>query len=161
MTLSSISSTALLADRPDLIPILAEWFHREWGHISVDRTPERYARLLHENLNRDKIPLTVIAFEDDLPVGTASLDVNDLDDQDGLSPWLASVVVEPDRRGKGLGTALIRRIEDEAKRLGVKTLYLWTEDADTLYVRLGWKRRETRPYRDVTIVVMEKNLETE
>lgn len=154
-------STALLADHPDLVPTLSRWFHREWGHISADRTPERYARLLGDNLNRDQIPLTVIAFEGTRPVGTASLDVNDLDDQDELSPWLASVVVEPDCRGKGLGTALIRRIEDEAKRLGVKTLYLWTEDADALYVRLGWKRRQTRPYRDVTIVVMEKNLEAE
>lgn len=151
-------STALLADRPDLVPLLAGWFHREWGHISADRTPERYARLLSDNLNRDNIPLTVVAFENGRPVGTASLDVNDLDDQDDLSPWLASVVVEPELRGKGLGTALIRRIEEEARRFGVQTLYLWTEDADALYARLGWRRRETRKYRDAEIIVMEKAL---
>lgn len=151
-------SLALLADHPELIPTLAAWFHREWGHISTNRTPEHYARLLRDNLNRDRVPLTLVAFANGKPIGTASLDSNDLDTQTELSPWLASVVVAPDARGKGIGTKLINGIESEAKRLSITKLYLWTEHSDALYARLGWIRRGVERYHATDIVIMEKTL---
>jgi len=71
-----------------------------------------------------------------------------------LSPWLASVFVPPEHRGKGIGTALTRRIMDEAKALDVGTLYLFTPDRETFYSRLGWTVLERPEYRREQIVIM-------
>ena len=151
---------ALLVDHPDLIPTLAHWFLREWGHISANRRQAHYAKLLTENLNRDKVPFTIIAFDGKYPVGTASLDANDLDTQSELTPWLASVVVAPEYRGKGIASILIKHIENEAYKMGIRTLYLWTEDADALFLKLGWRHLDKRRYHDTDIMVMEKKLES-
>ncbi|MBK8006160.1 MAG: GNAT family N-acetyltransferase [Gemmatimonadetes bacterium] len=56
-----------------------------------------------------------------------------------LSPWLASVFVRPDRRGKGLGQALARRVLLEAAALGHARVYLFTTDQAGWYARMGWQ----------------------
>ncbi|AHG50190.1 hypothetical protein RLEG12_00885 (plasmid) [Rhizobium leguminosarum bv. trifolii CB782] len=56
-----------------------------------------------------------------------------------LSPWLKSLFVHPFHRKKGIATRLIKQLEEEALRLGCKSLYLITEDARLLYERSGWQ----------------------
>ena len=143
-----------LADRLDVIPTLARWLHEQWGHMAPGRSVETAEAHLRGCCNRNAIPLAAVALSDSKPVGVACLVEHDMDTRKDLSPWLASVFVPPEHRGKGIGTALTRRIMNEAKALNVGTLYLFTPDRETFYSRLGWTVLERTEYRGEKIVIM-------
>ncbi|MGI9412267.1 MAG: GNAT family N-acetyltransferase [Hyphomicrobiales bacterium] len=54
-------------------------------------------------------------------------------------PWLAAFLVGQAHRGQGIGTALVKGIEDEAKRLGIGAIYTSTDSAGGLLERLDWR----------------------
>lgn len=61
----------------------------------------------------------------------------------GLSPLgqiglLRSVAVDPTQRGLGLATGLVEALEQEARRLGLTTLFLLTTDAGDFFGRRGY-----------------------
>ncbi|GIV79182.1 GNAT family N-acetyltransferase [Litorilinea aerophila] len=144
-----------LADHPHLVPTLAHWHHEQWGRINSHKTlADRLARL-QGHLQRRAIPTTFVALANGEPVGCASLVLHDLPDRVDLTPWLASVYVLPQRRHQGIGRALVRRVEDEARALGVPTLYLYTPDRQQFYAHLGWSVVEERVYRGEVITLME------
>src|SRR5690606_25859306 len=51
-----------------------------------------------------------------------------------------SLAVAPRWRGAGLGAALVAAAEAEARRLGVRRLYLLTTTASAFFARLGYQR---------------------
>lgn len=53
--------------------------------------------------------------------------------------WLADVIVDPQRRGQGLGKLLVEGIVEELDGLGLRRTLLMTRDAHTLYGRHGWE----------------------
>lgn len=148
----------MLADHPELCPTLAQWRWEEWGHLTPDRPLEQWIEQLADLAHHDHIPLTVIAFDEDQPAGLASLVFHDMDTREDLSPWLAGVLVAPAFRGRGHGAALVTAIEEHAARLGVETLYLYTNSAQGLYEKLGWEEIEREAYRGREVVIMEKKL---
>lgn len=52
--------------------------------------------------------------------------------------WICDVFVDPDHRGRGLGTWLVDAIRDDLTRDGVYRLLLATRDAHEVYGRLGF-----------------------
>ena len=56
--------------------------------------------------------------------------------------------------GGGVGSALVRRVVEEARALGVKTLYLYTPDRERFYARTGWSVLERTEYMGVKVVIM-------
>jgi ribosomal protein S18 acetylase RimI-like enzyme len=69
----------------------------------------------------------------------------------GLRAWVEDVVVDADRRGRGIGEALLTAAVEEAAKRGAKTLDLTSrptrEAANRLYQRVGFELRETNVYR--------------
>ena len=133
---------AYLDEHLDAIPSLAAWHRDAWlavtPHLSVaDRIAGFTARA-----RRGSIPTGFVALVDSAVVGMACLVECDVESHRHLTPWLASVLVAPAHRGKGIGSALTRRATEEAATLGVSTLYLFTFDKQRFYARLGWSRRE-------------------
>ena len=61
------------------------------------------------------------------------------------------MVVNAAHRQRGYGTALIRHLQAESRRLGLKSLNLTSqptrEAANRLYRRMGFLQRETNVYR--------------
>jgi amino-acid N-acetyltransferase len=57
----------------------------------------------------------------------------------GETGLLRSVAVAPARRGLGLGRALVAEAEEEARREGVRMLYLLTETAEDYFAALGYR----------------------
>lgn len=84
-------------------------------------------------------PVTFVAIEGGRCVGTVSIFGNDLKTQSELKPWLAAIIVSPEFRKQGIGSALISRACSVAKALGYGILYLRTEHAAQYYERLGWE----------------------
>jgi N-acetylglutamate synthase-like GNAT family acetyltransferase len=67
------------------------------------------------------------------------------------------VYVLPEFRGQGIGSQLVRAIEDVATRLQLERLYLFTPDREDFYARLGWSVLETAEYRQHSNVIMTKS----
>ncbi len=143
-----------LADHPECIPTLAEWHFHQWSYLSPGDSLERRAAMLRSHSGRRQIPTTFVALADVVPIGCASLIEYDMDTRMHLSPWMASVYVDPEHRRRGTGTALVQRVVDEARALGVSTLYLYTPDREGFYSHLGWQVLERTLYRGYQQVVM-------
>ena len=62
-------SIAYLADHPEYLPIVAGWVYGYWGHLLPGANLEMIERRFHTHLNRDILPLTVIALAEGQPVG--------------------------------------------------------------------------------------------
>jgi ribosomal protein S18 acetylase RimI-like enzyme len=64
----------------------------------------------------------------------------------GLECYLAELYVVPERRGRGLGRALLEAAIDAARRRGADTMDLGTSEEDVvarrLYERMGFTNRE-------------------
>ena len=143
-----------LADHRDHIPRLAEWLHAQWGYLHENDSVERRAARLESRATRGGIPVTFVAVEGEALLGSASLVQDDLETRPELAPWLASVFVAPEHRGRGVASALVRRVVDEARNSEVSRLYLWTTDQERLYARLGWEPVERLRFQGEDIVVM-------
>jgi len=148
-----------LAECPALTETVAAWEFGEWGHLNPGETlAEREAWMRRETLNSDRAPLTFVALDDEgCAIGTAALLFDDLKG-DPRNPWLASVYVPPERRGQGIASALVRTVEDAARRFGYRQLYLFTSTAPKLYAGLGWRALETMRYRGDEIQIMDRAL---
>jgi N-acetylglutamate synthase-like GNAT family acetyltransferase len=84
-----------------------------------------------------------------------------LPSRDDLSPWLASVYVDPPFRNRGIGASLVQRVAQEARTLGFPTLYLFTPDRAAFYANLGWQVVERDEWNGCQVTVMELKLNQE
>jgi ribosomal protein S18 acetylase RimI-like enzyme len=69
----------------------------------------------------------------------------------GFRAWIEDVVVDGSVRGRGVGAALVHEAIKRANEAGARTVDLTSrpsrEEANRLYVRLGFEARETNVYR--------------
>jgi predicted N-acetyltransferase YhbS len=147
-----------LVERPDLAVQVAVWGHGEWGHLNSGETLEQRIIRIRGKMNVDRVPVAFVALGDDGGItGTASLIFDDLEG-DPRNPWLASVYVPVEHRKKGIASALVRTVEDAARRLGYARLYLFTSTVPDLYAGLGWRPLKRLDYRGEHIQVMDRTL---
>jgi GNAT superfamily N-acetyltransferase len=149
---------ALLADTPQLIPLLTEWFYTEWGQNDPPFTRKEFQRQFRERLNRDRVPLTMVAFLDGSPVATASLKIREMDPFPQFEHWLGGVYTLPEYRRQGIGSHVVEACVAQASRLGVGELYLYTRRSTDLYAGLGWETIARPSYRGKEVVIMKRRL---
>jgi predicted N-acetyltransferase YhbS len=149
-----------LARHPEALARLAAWHHAEWGFLHPGGTATEVAEELRGHLEPGRIPTTFVALLGQEVVGSASLVEDDLPERPDLGPWLASLYVAPAHRRQGIGAALAERVVEEAARLGVPTLYLFTFDQEDYYAGLGWQRRDLETCQGHPVVVMTRDLRT-
>lgn len=84
---------------------------------------------LEEIKRRQSIGLMVVLIENKVLLGTGFL----VDDE------LGGAYIHPDHQGKGMGTAIIKYLVDEARKLGLKRVWMdATPLAQPLYTKLGF-----------------------
>ena len=136
--------------------------------LVTDATPEVYAaleRLLPQLNSQLAIPTIerlraivadsavslLVARDDGQIVGTTTVIVYTT--PFWIKARLDEVVVDEAARGKGVGEALVKASLDLARKKGVEVVELQSglqrEAAQRLYVRMGFKLRETNVYRIV------------
>jgi len=147
-----------LAEHRDFIPPLSKWFLREWRDFYGDKTWENVAETFYERLNRTAIPLSLVAFEDDCPLGTISLLEESISTYQHLSPWLGGLYVCEERRHQGIGRHLIEAGVEEARKLGAEQLYIGIRRAEDYYIGLGWQTVERTFYHNEEITIMRFDL---
>lgn len=115
-------------DVPEALPFIAasdlsNLIEREvWGNDDHCHTPE--IRLESSRPNDYEERTTFLAFEGERMVGKAVVDVPLTDN---LQTCYALVMVHPERRGAGLGSALYTAVEDHARQHGRSTIMGWTD----------------------------------
>jgi N-acetylglutamate synthase-like GNAT family acetyltransferase len=149
----------LLADVPEAVPIVAQWYFDEWGFKREDNSLEKTAERVQAMQNRDAIPVMVVAVEGNEIRGAAHVKLHEMDIYPEKEYWLGGVYVAPGARSRGLAARMVRRCVELAEGFGVKTLYLQTRKLDGgLYARLGWRPIEQVDYKGVRVLVMERSL---
>jgi predicted N-acetyltransferase YhbS len=148
-----------LSARIDLIPLLAQWHFQQWRELTGASTESDYEALLSRNASPQCLPLTLIAVRRDRLLGSVNIVNCDMDIRSELTPWLAQLYVDPQERGRGVGSTLVHAAVERSGELGFRRLYLYTSGTlPSFYERIGWTRREIVRYQEKERTVMEMRL---
>jgi GNAT superfamily N-acetyltransferase len=142
------------------IPELARLHHAEWLSVTPHLSEADRIAGFKERARRGSIPTGFVGLLGDQVVGMSCLVACDIESHCHLTPWLATVLVVPEYRRQGIGSALSRRATEEAQRLGIPTLYLFTFDKQGFYTRLGWATLEEASYAGRRGSIMLRQLAT-
>jgi predicted N-acetyltransferase YhbS len=144
-----------LLDYKHYIPTVAAWQQAEFGYLSPNGTVEQRAERLRGASDKARLPISLVAISNDEGglVGSANIAATTLTHKH-LTPWLSSVFVPPERRGKGIASKLALAAITEADRLGFAKIYLFTPKNEALYARLGWEAFDHASINDVPVCLM-------
>lgn len=146
-----------IADRPDLVPLVANWLWDAFWQPNGHRLEEVRA-ILAEADAEIGTPQSFVLLAGDVPCGTASFMAADLEIRDDIGPWLAGLYVVPEARGQGCAQRLVAAVEEAARQAGERMLFLHTSDAQGLYERLGWYAIEETVDNHRPVTIMRRDL---
>jgi GNAT superfamily N-acetyltransferase len=155
--MNTIKFRLITPDDKDAIACIAEWYFTEWD-IPI-HTITKKINAFKPNDFQFQVLMTL----DNIPVATGGLynHVGLLDKEPKFKVyknWLALVYTILEYRGKGFGALLCNYIQQHAKEMGLKEIFLFTHTAESLYKRLGWQQVERLVADSKDIVVMKKEL---
>lgn len=149
---------AYLADHADQVVTLAAALHAQDREYYGARTPVDVAADLTLSLQREALPLTLIALRDGVLLGAATLSYGSITTHAHLGPWLTAFYVRPEHRGRGIGAKLVAAIEAAAQRLGFAQLYAGSGRAASLFERAGWHVLERVSYHGEEVAILRRDL---
>lgn len=101
----------------------------------------------------------LLAEVDGQPAGSCLFVREEIDPKHDLTPWLAALYVAPEFRKLGVASALVWEIEQHARDVGCRELYLYTVTAEPLYSKLGWTVRDRFDSNGEKFVLMGRTLQ--
>jgi GNAT superfamily N-acetyltransferase len=131
---------AYLADHPEVIPTLAEWFCAQWPAYYAERTPADIAQDFYSEANRTGIPIRLVAFADGELAGTITLREQAFWDLPEYRPGLGGLFVVEQHRGRGIGSELVKAGMQVAREQGYTRVFTTTATANGILERLRWQR---------------------
>lgn len=138
------------------IATLAAWHHAEWGHLYDHWTAEVARAELADHAIRRTLPTTLVLIGEGRPLGSVSLVLEDAPEFcDEGSPWLASLYVLPEARGRGFGAQLVDAAVALAAREQIAQLFLFTPNHAGFYQRLGWRLITRTSLKGTAVDLME------
>ena len=147
-----------IADHPGLVDEVARRSWEEWGGPDVNGSLAEWTAVLRQRINRGSIPTTFVALDENGGLlGSVTLTEHDMPGHPlyaDLTPWLGGMLVRPDARGTGVGTALMRHACECAEAWGIDRLFLYTESAREFYARFGWQVIDETDWEGGRVAVM-------
>jgi RimJ/RimL family protein N-acetyltransferase len=137
-----------LADHPDTIPTLVKWFRAQWPDYYAAMSDEEMEQDFLEDASRDRLPIRLIAFEANEPVGTILLRKNGSETLPNFQPELGGLYVVDSHRGRGIATELVRAGMQVARKQGYETVFATTAAAAGILERLGWEFVQTAVHQE-------------
>ncbi|MDD3252452.1 MAG: GNAT family N-acetyltransferase [Lachnospiraceae bacterium] len=123
-----------LREHPQYIEIVIDWLNEEFGNT---KSRNFYQELIKHSLTDNQLPITFVALENDVLLGTVGIWRGDLLSRQELYPWLSALVVNPRYRKSGIGQELQKHALQYCQSKGIKQLYLYTE-LNGYYEKSGW-----------------------
>ena len=134
-----VVTTDFLQNHPAFVLRLVEHSGREWEHLYDGWGRKEALREYAAQHTDGALPLSLVAMEKAELLGAVSLISEDLPGFEPWNPWLASLFVLPQHRGRGVAAFLVREAEKMLRQNGIRTAYLFTESAQGLFFKLGWQ----------------------
>lgn len=128
---------ALLAEVPQAIAPLATGYETQWPDWYCAGGASARADLA-VRMQRDALPLGLVALEGGAPVGTCALTGTSGGLVTAQMPWVGGLWVAPGFRRRGIAAALLARARSEARRLGFAHLFALTAEARPLFAAEQW-----------------------
>lgn len=150
-----------LADHPGFAPTIVQWLLDHWRFALPDDTFDARMARLKAHMRGDGLPMAWVAHHGDEPLGTVALRPHDLEDRPDITPWLGGLFVSPSARGQGLGRALCLAAEQQAWRLGIGTLHLFTLNQQAWYAAQGWQALDDCQWQGRPGCIMVKQLQAQ
>ncbi|MGB9180587.1 MAG: GNAT family N-acetyltransferase [Pyrinomonadaceae bacterium] len=149
----------LLKNHQQHIPILASWFKEASPDYFKDKSPdaiadEQFASRLNDNI----LPISFLAYEDEIPIGTVALLLESITTHKHLSPWLSGLHVHPEYRHKGIGLKLVQTVLEKATTLGFDSIYIGISKAEEHYIAQGWEVFEKVIFYGKPLTILRRNL---
>ena len=135
-------------DLPQLVALLGMLFAQE-AEFAPDDAKQTHA--LAKILSDETVGRVYVAREGGRVVAMASLLYSISTAEGGLAASFEDLIVAPDRRGRGIASALLRHVVGEARKQSVLRLTLLTDAdnkrAQALYAKLGFAPSGMLPMR--------------
>lgn len=149
----------LLADVPQVIPTLAEWYKQEWPAWFADMPLAQIEADFQRVANRDCLPFAVVALDHETkPIGVCSIRDEDFAPYPDAGPWLKGLYVVPAQRSLGIAGELIRAAAKHAGSLGVIKAYAATHAAIGTFEHAGWLGFDQVRHEQQMLTVFAKRL---
>lgn len=138
-----------------LIEDIASVTYKAFHYLRPDETlQDRIIKYQKRVMERPDSPQAVFAgFLDETLIGTISVVDSDLADS-SLTPWLASLWVNPQYRNQGIAKRLIDYSVTNIHSYTIETVYLFTDTLADFYVKLGWTVLEKRMLHTYPITIL-------
>ena len=127
---------------------ICDWYYN-WLGIKNNESIEEIKCTFEHSLCKNKLPQTFVALIDGEPAGMYQLSMSDdLNSRPDLYPWLINVYIDEKFRGRNVARELMNTVKENAKKLGLTELYLYTKHIG-LYEKFGWKFiEEVKTFKD-------------
>lgn len=154
--MADVRTFQLQPGMPEIV-LCAQWRVEAFSGVigaSLDDEIASLERFVADNQHQ----VAIVAERGGATVGTCLLVPSEIEPMHNVSPWLAGLYVAPEHRRHGVGSALVRAIEDEARIRGHETLYLYTTGAVRYYERLSWIAQDRVDWLGYPAVLMARGL---
>ena len=137
-----------------------EFTAQDWRDFYANAAKANYESWDFEGINQELLYLAIRSSNgiDEVVAAIALCDFDDFEELRDLKPWIAAFIVREDLRGSGIGTEVLRLIENQAIAFGIKIIHLWTEGQATFYSNRGYIPIKQLSKGIRTIDVLKKNL---
>lgn len=147
---------SLLADFPNEAPNIAKWYYDEWASMSPHFTREvMLAKVIEKSVNRNELPLSLIAHIDNELVGVIELKFRENKHYPEYEHWVGGLYTHPAHRGNGIASSLLNSAKEKAISLEVKQLYLQCESFNIeLYLHQGFEVLHEAKHHGIKTTIM-------
>jgi GNAT superfamily N-acetyltransferase len=128
---------ARLAEQAGALAVLSSGYETEWPDWYREAGQAR--RDLEARMNRDRLPLALVALDGTAPVGTLAISDQDTYGDPEFRPTVIGLWVAPAWRRRGIASQLLRAACGEARTLGFSTLHAATSSAGPLFAGRNWE----------------------
>ena len=123
-----------LRKEPELLDMFCTYFSKNWGREVI------YRNCMESSLSSDSpLPQWFLLVKKDEICGGCGLITNDFISRMDLYPWLCALFIEPEYRGRALGSLLIEKCKEDSRKAGFPKLYLCTDHVG-YYEHYGFTR---------------------